>query len=348
MRQTQQVGAQDNIKRGSQATSKEWISAGVIARAENAHLKHGMTALKKDNIQRQRYEYKYVINERIALAIRDFVSSYLDPDPYGSTQPMYSYPVHSLYLDSPSLRTFQETVNGDRNRFKLRIRYYENQRDKPVYFEIKRRADRVISKKRVVVYRNAAEDLARGYLPGFESLANPVAEQMDALIDFTRLVNHLQARPRVHVSYLREAWIADGHNKIRVTLDRNVQSEPERRVSFDYDFAHPNSVFGEQVILELKFTDRFPLWFKELVQVFGLRQGGAAKYVQGILNMGEHRVMQHQDYSQFGAQGTSTRAQSPSTLSQSQNTTQTERVSTATRAQSPSAPARAHSPTLTL
>ena len=251
-----------------------------------------MTTLRKDNIQRQRYEYKYVINERIALGIRDFVSSYLDPDPYGSTQPRYSYPVHSLYLDSPSLRTFQETVNGDRNRFKLRIRYYENQRDKPVYFEIKRRADRVISKKRVVVYRHAAEDLARGFLPGFESLANPVAEQMDALMDFTRLVNHLQARPSVHVSYLREAWIAEGHNKIRVTLDRNVQSEPQRKVAFGYDFSHPNRVFGDRVILELKFTDRFPLWFKELVQVFGLRQGGAAKYVQGILNMGEHRVMQ--------------------------------------------------------
>ena len=265
-----------------------------------------MTTLRNDTIQRQRYEYKYVIDERLALAIRDFVASYLEPDPYGRTQPLYSYPVHSLYLDSPSLRTFQETVNGDRNRFKLRIRYYENQHDTPVYFEIKRRADRVISKKRVMVYRHAAEELVRGFLPGFESLAHPVAEQMDALADFTRLVNHLQARPSVHVSYLREAWIADGHNKIRVTLDRNVQSEAQRRVAFDYNFTRPNRVFGDRIILELKFTDRFPLWFKELVQVFNLRQGGAAKYVQGVLNMGEHRVMHHNDYPPFVTQSRST------------------------------------------
>jgi hypothetical protein len=41
------------------------------------------------------------------------------------------------------------------------------------------------------------------------------------------------------------------------------------------------------VILELKFSGRFPDWFKDLVRVFGLRQGSASKYADGIANQGE-------------------------------------------------------------
>jgi hypothetical protein len=37
------------------------------------------------------------------------------------------------------------------------------------------------------------------------------------------------------------------------------------------------------VILELKFTGRFPNWYRELVRAFDLMQGGAAKYCEGTL-----------------------------------------------------------------
>jgi len=47
----------------------------------------------------------------------------------------------------------------------------------------------------------------------------------------------------------------------------------------------PTFVFGDQVILELKFTDRFPNWFRELVESYHLMQCGAAKYVDGITLM---------------------------------------------------------------
>ena len=41
-------------------------------------------------------------------------------------------------------------------------------------------------------------------------------------------------------------------------------------------------------MLELKFTDRFPLWFNELVRGFGLRQCGAAKYADGVTLLSGH------------------------------------------------------------
>jgi hypothetical protein len=37
----------------------------------------------------------------------------------------------------------------------------------------------------------------------------------------------------------------------------------------------------DTVILELKFTERFPNWYRDLVRAFNCFQTGAAKYVEG-------------------------------------------------------------------
>jgi SPX domain protein involved in polyphosphate accumulation len=243
-----------------------------------------------DRLQRQRFEYKYLVSEHVALGVRDFVSSYLELDEYGGTQPNFSYPVHSLYLDSPDLVLYRNTINGDRNRFKLRVRFYENADDRPVYFEIKRRANNAILKKRVAVDRSAAHDIVGGHLLHPSHLVDGRPEALEALGTFSTLMNRLAAVPQVHVSYLREAWMANGSNSVRVTMDREVRTERRRVFSLDPKMAVPTEVFGRDVVLELKFTDRFPNWFSDLVRVFGIRQGSAAKYVDGICRMGEHAL----------------------------------------------------------
>jgi hypothetical protein len=59
----------------------------------------------------------------------------------------------------------------------------------------------------------------------------------------------------------------------------------------------PKFVFGDNVVLELKFTNRFPDWFRELVRIFGLVQCGAAKYVDGVTVLGEQSVREGLDSS---------------------------------------------------
>ena len=94
--------------------------------------------MAEDKMQQQRFELKYLINEDVARAARDFVSSYLEIDEYGATLKDFSYPVHSLYLDSESLHLYQTTINGDKNRYKLRLRYYDNRPDAPWIFSVPR------------------------------------------------------------------------------------------------------------------------------------------------------------------------------------------------------------------
>ena len=244
-----------------------------------------------NKLQRQRFEHKYVVDEHIALAIRDFVSSYLKLDEFGAIQPDNSYPVHSLYLDSRDLVLYKNTINGDKNRFKLRMRYYENAAVSPVYFEIKRRVNNIIQKKRAIVPREAAPVVVSGLFPDIKDLDITTPQNIEALESFLTLLNQLQAVPQVHVSYLREAWMAEGSNSVRVTMDRMVRTEPQKTLTLSKDMHNPTRVFKGKVVLELKFTDRFPHWFKDLVQIFGLRQGSAAKYVDGVFNMGERGLI---------------------------------------------------------
>jgi hypothetical protein len=53
--------------------------------------------------------------------------------------------------------------------------------------------------------------------------------------------------------------------------------------------SRPTRIFNDLVILELKFTTRFPGWFEELVSAFNLMQFSASKYAEGVLLMGESR-----------------------------------------------------------
>ena len=243
-----------------------------------------------DKLQRQRFELKYLVSEQKALAIRDFVSAYLQMDPYGSLQPDKSYPVHSLYLDSPDLSLYRATINGERNRFKLRVRFYETDTDTPVSFEIKRRCNSVIIKTRARVKRNAVERLLNGEAPAWSDLARDSDEDLRDLQEFLKLRTILNASPKAHVRYMREAWESVHGNAVRVTMDRCVHSAPEFTARLGLALEDAVQVFEEGVILELKYTDRFPHWLKELVQAFNLRAGSAAKYVDGVQRLSPQRL----------------------------------------------------------
>ena len=245
-----------------------------------------------DHAQLQRFEMKYLVSEPIARAMRQYIRCRLVPDEFAAHSADYSYAVHTLYLDSPDLCLYGATENGDKNRFKLRIRFYDNGADAPAFFEVKRRRNECISKLRAKVRRDAVEPLLAGEWPQLHHLVKPDAKQLFALHEFCRLMRHLRATPRSHVGYRREAWMSPGNNSLRLTFDRQVQCEPQfgSRLNAGVNTTNAVEPFETQVIFELKFTNRMPNWCAEMVRVFGLVRGGAAKYAAGVALMGEHRV----------------------------------------------------------
>jgi hypothetical protein len=246
--------------------------------------------MSRDRLQLQRFELKYFIPERITGAVRDFVRAYLELDENSQGRPDNSYPIHSIYLDSDSLSTYWETVRGAKNRYKLRMRYYDDRPDSPIYLEIKRRMADAILKQRCAIRRDAVPDLLKGRMPERSAVLSEEPKQVIALQRFYELMTGIHANPRLHIAYLREAWVSPTDDAVRVTMDRQIRASIERVPRLTTEMDRPVKVFDPVVVLELKFTNRFPGWFGHLVQAFDLERRSAAKYADGLANIGEYQV----------------------------------------------------------
>ena len=248
-----------------------------------------------DHMQRNRYELKYLIDERCARRVRDFIRAHLTRDRFAQAALGGAYPIYSIYLDSPDLAIFNSTLHGHKNRFKLRARYYDHRPDSPVFFEIKRRVNDVILKERAAVRRPALKRLLASAPPAHEDLIDPAdQEAFSSLHHFCHLQHLVQAGGRVIVAYLREAWNAADNDDLRITFDRAIRgawfddAQPIDRalhVADERQWIHPPLDHGE-VVLELKFTGTYPRWMQELVSACDLYRVCMAKYVNCVLAMG--------------------------------------------------------------
>ncbi len=238
----------------------------------------GMSKKFVDNFLSCRFELKYRISESKAAAVEQFVRSYLHLDRYCQIRTGYTYPIVSLYLDSDSLDLCRETLTGKKSRFKLRVRSYSDDLDKPRFFEIKRRVNRIIIKSRVRVMDNDVASVIMGHpLPPRE-----YKNDENVLRQFQLYMNSINARPMVLVRYMRKAYESDSENRVRVTFDRqlcfNITQEPKVRFNCTGWQKHPM----ENVILEIKFTSRYPAWLSRMVKCFNLQQQSMSKYASSI------------------------------------------------------------------
>jgi hypothetical protein len=232
-------------------------------------------------IQAARFEFKYLVDEHTAEHIRHFVLMHLGPDAYTLGREATGYPVHSLYLDSPDLQLCRATIDGLKNRFKLRLRFYDTDSG-PVFFEIKRRVNDVILKQRAAVRRSSVPRLLAGQSPRPNDLMRGGEKDRFALYEFCRLRDELTATPCAYTSYFREGYEPPNTNACRVTFDRVLRAgEFSGQLSVDGVDTWPcPSVPG--TVLELKFTDTFPAWMQTMVESFDLMRTSMPKYVKCV------------------------------------------------------------------
>ena len=140
-------------------------------------------------LQASRFELKFLVDEYCAKGIRDFARGYLEPDEYANRDEGNSYLIASLYLDNPDLLLYRQTMAGEKNRFKLRIRFYDDNPDHPAFLEIKRRVTDVVRKERAKVTREGVQRVLAGAAPDQRFLAGK-RDDLDsgmALVNFCDL-----------------------------------------------------------------------------------------------------------------------------------------------------------------
>ena len=224
-----------------------------------------------------RYECKYLIDARVAQSIRTYLEAHAALDPHSEHRPDHRYRVFSLYLDTRDLDLYQGTAQGVRNRFKLRLRYYADVGEGPIFFEVKKRSDVVVRKSRGRVTREEATDFL---LFGHCDLGADAHGDAQEFLDRCRTT---RAYPALRLRYWREAWESRGVDPVRITFDTSlehclladrglVETRPDWRFT----------PLGNEVILEVKFTDLRPHWLDEMLRRFNLDKVSVAKYAESI------------------------------------------------------------------
>ena len=232
----------------------------------------------------ERYEYKYLLPDRLVPAVREAAEAACRIDRYAG--PDGSYVIRSLYFDTPGLDLFHANDREQHDRYKLRVRVYPG-KESPAFLEVKRRVGDVIVKTRAVVPIASWAAVVAADPAALDALAPAARERA---MPFCVRVHRHHAAPVLLVEYEREAYVSDIDSYARLTFDRRIQVQPRTELDLEADPSAWRSIdhvvrtntVEPVCVLEMKFERRPPRWMVDLVRHHELERRSFSKYCYGM------------------------------------------------------------------
>ena len=241
-----------------------------------------------DTLHFERYEYKYFVPDDRTEELRRFIRPYTQLDEHAARAADRRYSIHSVYFDTQKLDLYHASVDDQVDRYKLRVRWYDDAVAGPYFGEVKRKVRQVIVKDRVrLAPSEAAALLQQRAATGMGSRARLDRRAHAGVVGFEDRVVQIGAVPTVCVRYTREAYESVFGEYARITFDRAMcwqridgtgWSLQPRAWSY-VDSAPAMQGIRDAMLIELKFTRRFPRWMADLVAEFDLERRGFSKFV---------------------------------------------------------------------
>lgn len=239
---------------------------------------------------RPRHEMKFVVPRSLADSVREYIGSFCEADPMAVGSPP-RYTVTTLQLDSPDLSLHSAKARELKNRFKLRVRSYGDADGScPIFVEIKRKFNHIVSKSRVKLSRESYLDdlaggLSGGVFPEFKCI-----KDRDTFSEFVRLSRSIDAGPVMRIRYERECWVGIEDTSVRITIDDRLEYQTTvdyrvfdaNRTWYQADLARVTKQKDDFVILELKCGLDIPAWLIRLVKQYRLERTGFCKYSEAV------------------------------------------------------------------
>jgi hypothetical protein len=150
-----------------------------------------------------------------------------------------------------------------------------------VFFEIKRRVNDAVVKRRAKVRREYVKNIVEENELHNRMLVDPSEKELENLQQFLYYMLVSRAAPRIMVRYRRQAYIDRLGMPLRITMDRDLTCLPAATYTPDVwcDGSGWYPLIHVPVILEIKFTEKMPPWTHRLVRDFGLSKRSTKKYV---------------------------------------------------------------------
>ena len=215
-----------------------------------------------------RHELKYYLNEGDAYLLETRLNLTMRRDNNcGSNS---GYHIRSLYFDDVYNSAMQTKLDGVDERKKYRIRIY-NLSDRVIKLECKHKKGTYIHKTACAIDRQTADALvARDPTPllRYDSpLAREVYQKMRTVL----------LAPVVIVDYVREPFVSPFQD-VRITLDMDLRTGLSSTDLFDRSLPTVPALENDETVLEIKFNDHLPEYFRTLLLSINAQRCAISKY----------------------------------------------------------------------
>ena len=166
----------------------------------------------------ERYEIKYILTDDQRSRLEHLMSGRMEIDRYGHST------IRNIYYDTDDYRLIRHSLDRPVYKEKLRVRSYGRiSEEDDVFVELKKKYDSVVYKRRIALPEHTATE----WLSGDGQLR--VRSQIGDEIEYVRRF-YPGIKPKVYISYEREAYYPVNGEDLRITLDSNI-------IARDYDLS---------------------------------------------------------------------------------------------------------------
>lgn len=213
-----------------------------------------------------RTEKKYLLDKNKAEKLMEKASTYIKSAEYPYTK------ICNIYYDTQNKELIRKSMEKPLYKEKIRLRSYgvPNKKDK-VFFEIKKKFDGVVTKRRIALTLNQAYNyLEKGTIPK-SNKNKQIFKEIDYCFKKYNLI------PSMYISYERYSYCGRENKDFRITFDTNI-------ISRDYDLKLEQGDYGEKLIrnntylMEVKCTGSMPVWFAQILSELEIYPISFSKY----------------------------------------------------------------------
>ena len=213
----------------------------------------------------KRVEKKYLLTQEQYEYIMEKLAPHMSPDRFGETV------IRNIYFDNKSDELIETSLAKPAYKEKLRLRSYGAPgSDTTVFFEIKKKYQGVVYKRRIAMTRDEAyKYIMSGELP--DHLVGNIPVEIDYMVRRYRLF------PKAFISYHRIALVGNNDPELRITFDDDITSRYDD-VRLESDADGVKLLPGNTHLMEIKIPGAMPLWLAHVLSEKNIFPGSFSKF----------------------------------------------------------------------
>lgn len=212
----------------------------------------------------KRHELKYLITIDQFNELKEIFKEYMIRDKFHKSS------IRNIYYDTPSFLLIRRSIEKPEYKEKLRIRSYKTiDNNDEVFIELKKKYKKVVYKRRETMsYEEALNFLNNKIVPNNFQITNEINYFLNYYEDL---------KPRMFLSYEREAYASIEGKNFRITFDKDVTWR-------NYDFDLSKEPYGENILpksmilMEVKTVLGYPRWLLDFLSKNKIYKISFSKY----------------------------------------------------------------------